>query len=350
MKTTVAFFEVIKGWATFTLCAGDTAVPCFASFRMLVPGRTHIYPAPIPAPVPYVPNALHQIARSSPSSPQQAPEKKTTDHPQQRCLALRSRPPRSLPSGPASSPSSSTWPRTERLPARWVCAGATALAERDDGAPRRRRAGLCVARGAARSSHLPHPCSLLLPPHSSPASPWLSHQVLLQAARVYGDEAKAEKFAGARTDFAAASTARPTSCGDTDRAQPKNIRNASSTFHPLLVSPIHSRLLLLLLPPLGHKPPTHHTHPPTDEVEFEEFAAAFNKASTLQAADGAADANCLGWAARDTSAVLAPYKFKRRELGASDVFIKITHAGMCHSDLHTINGDWGPARYPVVPG
>eukprot|EP00878_Enallax_costatus_P019318 GHUV01020379.1.p1 GENE.GHUV01020379.1~~GHUV01020379.1.p1 ORF type:complete len:311 (+),score=104.24 GHUV01020379.1:723-1655(+) len=23
---------------------------------------------------------------------------------------------------------------------------------------------------------------------------------------------------------------------------------------------------------------------------------------------------------------------------------------MCHSDLHTINGDWGPAKYPVVPG
>jgi hypothetical protein len=24
--------------------------------------------------------------------------------------------------------------------------------------------------------------------------------------------------------------------------------------------------------------------------------------------------------------------------------------GMCHSDLHTINGDWGDAKYPVVPG
>jgi uncharacterized zinc-type alcohol dehydrogenase-like protein len=25
-------------------------------------------------------------------------------------------------------------------------------------------------------------------------------------------------------------------------------------------------------------------------------------------------------------------------------------SGMCHSDLHTIKGDWGPAKYPVVPG
>ena len=117
-----------------------------------------------------------------------------------------------------------------------------------------------------------------------------------------------------------------------------------------------------------------------DEVEFEEFAAAFNKASQLAAADGEADANCLGWAARDTSTVLSPFKFKRRGLGPKDVFLKITHAGglqggtgtrglgdlgcglvgatthttlyppcchhpgMCHSDLHTINGDWGPAR------
>jgi D-arabinose 1-dehydrogenase-like Zn-dependent alcohol dehydrogenase len=67
-------------------------------------------------------------------------------------------------------------------------------------------------------------------------------------------------------------------------------------------------------------------------------------------AEGTPDANTLGWAARDPSAVLSPYKFTRRQLGPQDVYVKITHAGMCHSDLHTINGDWGPAKYPVVPG
>ncbi|KAI8464340.1 MAG: chaperonin 10-like protein [Monoraphidium minutum] len=86
-----------------------------------------------------------------------------------------------------------------------------------------------------------------------------------------------------------------------------------------------------------------------DEVEFADFAKAFNKASQLDAAAGEDGANCLGWAARDSGAVLAPYKFKRRELGPKDVFVKITHAGMCHSDLHTINGDW-QATFPVVPG
>jgi cinnamyl-alcohol dehydrogenase len=85
-------------------------------------------------------------------------------------------------------------------------------------------------------------------------------------------------------------------------------------------------------------------------VPFEQFAEAFAKPSQIGSADGTAEANTLGWAARDSGAVLSPYKFTRRALGPKDVFIKITHAGMCHSDLHTINGDWGPAKYPVVPG
>ncbi|GBF98062.1 cinnamyl alcohol dehydrogenase [Raphidocelis subcapitata] len=87
-----------------------------------------------------------------------------------------------------------------------------------------------------------------------------------------------------------------------------------------------------------------------DEPEFEAFAAAFNKPSQLAATDGEEGANCMGWAARSADAVLAPYRFRRRELGARDVFLKICYAGMCHSDLHTINGDWGPAMYPLVPG
>lgn len=83
-------------------------------------------------------------------------------------------------------------------------------------------------------------------------------------------------------------------------------------------------------------------------VEFEKLVKAFAKPT--QAPSDGSSGNCLGWAARDPSAVLSPYKFNRRDLGPKDVMIKITHAGMCHSDLHTIKGDWGPAKYPVVPG
>ena len=47
---------------------------------------------------------------------------------------------------------------------------------------------------------------------------------------------------------------------------------------------------------------------------------------------------------------LAPITIERREVGPNDVLIEITHAGICHSDIHTVNGDWGPQPFPVVPG
>ncbi|MBB2987563.1 NAD(P)-dependent alcohol dehydrogenase [Terracoccus luteus] len=47
---------------------------------------------------------------------------------------------------------------------------------------------------------------------------------------------------------------------------------------------------------------------------------------------------------------LAPTTVERREVGANDVLIDIEWAGICHSDIHTVNGDWGPQPFPVVPG
>ncbi|MCW2814717.1 MAG: adhC2 [Nocardioides sp.] len=47
---------------------------------------------------------------------------------------------------------------------------------------------------------------------------------------------------------------------------------------------------------------------------------------------------------------LAPTTIERREVGANDVLITIEYAGICHSDIHTVNGDWGPQPFPVVPG
>lgn len=44
-------------------------------------------------------------------------------------------------------------------------------------------------------------------------------------------------------------------------------------------------------------------------------------------AEGIPDGNTLGWAARDKSGVLSPYRFKRRELQRKDIKVKITHAG-----------------------
>jgi uncharacterized zinc-type alcohol dehydrogenase-like protein len=47
---------------------------------------------------------------------------------------------------------------------------------------------------------------------------------------------------------------------------------------------------------------------------------------------------------------LTPTTIERRDVGPDDVLIRITHAGICHSDIHTVNGDWGPQPFPVVPG
>jgi alcohol dehydrogenase (NADP+) len=47
---------------------------------------------------------------------------------------------------------------------------------------------------------------------------------------------------------------------------------------------------------------------------------------------------------------LAPTTIERRDVGANDVLIEIEYAGICHSDIHTVNGDWGPQPFPVVPG
>ncbi|MCY0964599.1 NAD(P)-dependent alcohol dehydrogenase [Parathalassolituus penaei] len=58
----------------------------------------------------------------------------------------------------------------------------------------------------------------------------------------------------------------------------------------------------------------------------------------------------VGYAAFSANAQMAPYHFERRALRGNDVAIEILYSGICHSDLHTVNGDWGPHPFPLVPG
>ncbi|PKI61458.1 hypothetical protein CRG98_018141 [Punica granatum] len=58
----------------------------------------------------------------------------------------------------------------------------------------------------------------------------------------------------------------------------------------------------------------------------------------------------FGWAARDSSGHLSPFKFSRRATGEKDVTFKVLYCGICHSDLHSIKNEWGGAMYPLVPG
>jgi uncharacterized zinc-type alcohol dehydrogenase-like protein len=56
------------------------------------------------------------------------------------------------------------------------------------------------------------------------------------------------------------------------------------------------------------------------------------------------------YAATSPTEPLTKTTITRRDVGARDVRFDIHFAGICHSDIHTVRGEWGPARYPVVPG
>jgi uncharacterized zinc-type alcohol dehydrogenase-like protein len=56
------------------------------------------------------------------------------------------------------------------------------------------------------------------------------------------------------------------------------------------------------------------------------------------------------YAAYAATQPLAPYQFERRALHPDDVHVEILYCGVCHSDLHHARSEWGPAKYPVVPG
>ncbi|ETK71851.1 hypothetical protein L915_20969 [Phytophthora nicotianae] len=47
---------------------------------------------------------------------------------------------------------------------------------------------------------------------------------------------------------------------------------------------------------------------------------------------------------------IKPWEYQSRPLGAEDVEIKISHCGICGSDLHTMDSGWGPSTYPCVVG
>lgn len=63
-----------------------------------------------------------------------------------------------------------------------------------------------------------------------------------------------------------------------------------------------------------------------------------------------ADARIDAFAALRAGEALRPHQYSLGELGPTEVDIAITHCGICHSDLHLIDNDWGVSTYPLVPG
>ena len=57
-----------------------------------------------------------------------------------------------------------------------------------------------------------------------------------------------------------------------------------------------------------------------------------------------------GHAARNEEDPLASWEFERRPIGDNDILIDIKFSGICHSDIHQIQGHWGEQKYSQVPG
>ncbi|KAK9364807.1 chaperonin 10-like protein [Lipomyces kononenkoae] len=60
-----------------------------------------------------------------------------------------------------------------------------------------------------------------------------------------------------------------------------------------------------------------------------------------------------GWIGLDAKSVegnLVKSTFQPKIFTDDDIDIRITHCGMCASDLHTLRSGWGPTTYPVVVG
>ena len=56
------------------------------------------------------------------------------------------------------------------------------------------------------------------------------------------------------------------------------------------------------------------------------------------------------YAASGPKGRLEPFSFDPGPLEPEDVEIKVTHCGLCHSDLSMLDNEWGMSQYPFVPG
>ena len=64
----------------------------------------------------------------------------------------------------------------------------------------------------------------------------------------------------------------------------------------------------------------------------------------------AMSATLHGFACHKAKGSLAPVELPLAEVGPDDVLIQVESCGVCHSDIHLIDNDWGISTYPLVPG
>lgn len=57
-----------------------------------------------------------------------------------------------------------------------------------------------------------------------------------------------------------------------------------------------------------------------------------------------------GYGVHAAGAELLPLRYDPGDLRPQEVEVRVTHCGVCHSDLHLIDNDWGMSQYPFIPG
>lgn len=56
-----------------------------------------------------------------------------------------------------------------------------------------------------------------------------------------------------------------------------------------------------------------------------------------------------GYAVQEPGGELLPWRFERRDLRSDDVAVRVTFCGVCHTDVHAVDGA-GAGQVPLVPG
>lgn len=80
------------------------------------------------------------------------------------------------------------------------------------------------------------------------------------------------------------------------------------------------------------------------------FGGAAARARIAESAVGAGPYPTRAYGVTESGGKFAPITVQRRALGDNDVLLDILYAGICHSDVHTVRGDWGAPNLPCVPG
>jgi uncharacterized zinc-type alcohol dehydrogenase-like protein len=78
------------------------------------------------------------------------------------------------------------------------------------------------------------------------------------------------------------------------------------------------------------------------------WCPVITRSSTISSEDIILTVNAI--AATSATDPLVRTTIERRDLGRSDVLIEIRYAGICHSDIHTVRGEWGTVPYPLTVG